>query len=732
MESSRAWLLGCMVAVALVVTRVVLHLAPDSVRLVGCDIHAVVYTTLSAAAMFWAARVKRADGAWLALSWSLLGLSFVMWTVANILWLRANLLGHSTSGSGPDIFFLFFYPLFLSGVLWFPRQRRSTRERVRLFLDLGVAALAAVVVQWVVIVAPTLAQMDDTKDVLTRIISLAYPTGDLLVMCAAFTLTWTGHHDGLRIPARLMAGGAAILVVIDTLYGYQLLTNTYQSGNWLGIGWTISLVTMGLAGVHAATGQARFSESSADSSADSSAKRPASFSPEVGSLLLSSVCFAVAWLVVSAHAESSGLSLTSWAVLAIIVMTVIRQALVVIDNRLLTERLVKANAELDQRVMTRTSELTQTQDQLRQSQKMDAIGRLSGSVAHDFNNLLTVILGSAEMGLQQDGLPDRVLKQLTLIRDAGRRAAELTRQLLTISRQAPVTVSATNVQTVMKEIGEMMKRLLGGGITLEVKIDSNPQHIMIDGGQLVQVIMNLAINARDAMPGGGLLTMQADVIDQGATVRIKVIDTGTGMDDATKQRLFEPFFTTKPVGKGTGLGLATVHGIVKQAGGRIEVSSRINHGSTFTVLFPAASRALEPTPELTSTRLNGLEGLRVMLVEDDPSVRAMAVHTLRALGAVVTDAMDGETALACWHAHDGEFDLVLTDARMPKVTGPQLILALRRLRADLPAILCSATVDDLANLVPADVETLAKPYSIDALLNAIQRVIGSLPHRGMK
>ena len=726
MESSRAWLLGCMVAMALVVTRIVLHLAPDSVRLVGCDIHAVVYTTLSAAAMFWAARVKRADGAWLAWSWSLLGLSFVMWTVANLLWLRANLLGQSTSGSVPDIFFLCFYPLFLAGVLWFPRQRRSPRERVRLLLDLGVAALAAVVVQWVVIVAPTLAQMDDTKDALTRFISLGYPTGDILVMCAAFTLTWTGHFDGLRIPARLMAGGAAILAVIDTLYGYQLLTNTYQSGNWLGIGWTISLVAMGLAGVHAATRHVR----PAVSSADSSARRSASFSPEAGSLLLSSVCFAVAWLVVSAHADSPSQSLTSWAVLAIIVLTVIRQALVVVDNRKLTEQLVKANAELDQRVMTRTSELTKTQDQLRQSQKMDAIGRLSGSVAHDFNNLLTVILGSAELGLQHKELPDRVRKQLTSIRDAGRRASELTRQLLTISRQAPVTVSATNVQAVMKEIGEMMTRLLGGGITLEVKIDSKPQHIMIDGGQLVQVIMNLAINARDAMPGGGLLTMQTDVIDHGATVRIEVIDTGTGMDDTTKQRLFEPFFTTKPVGKGTGLGLATVHGIVKQAGGRIEVSSRIDYGTTFTVLFPAASRAPEPTPELTSTRLNGLEGLRVLLVEDDPSVRAMAVHTLRALGAVVTDAMDGEAALTCWHAHDGEFDLVLTDARMPRVTGPQLILALRQLRADLPAILCSGTVENLANLVPADVETLAKPYSIDALLNAIQRVIGSPPHRG--
>lgn len=720
MESSRAWLLGCVVAVVLVVTRIVLHLTPDSVRLVGCDVHAVVYTTLSAAAMFWAARVKRADGAWLALSWSLLGLSFVMWTVANLLWLRANLLGQSTSGWIPDIFFLFFYPLFLAGVLWFPRQRRSTRERVRLFLDLGVAAMAAVVVQWVVIVAPTLAQMDDNKDVLTRLISLAYPTGDLLVMCAAFTLTWTGHIAGLRIPARLMAGGAAILVVIDTLYGYQLLTNTYQSGNWLGIGWTISLVAMGLAGVHAATSQAR--------TLDSSVKHAATFSPEAGSLLLSSVCFAVAWLVVSTHADNPGLSLTSWAVLAIIVLTVIRQALVVIHNRQLTERLVKANTELDQRVMARTSELTNAQDQLRQSQKMDAIGRLSGSVAHDFNNLLTVILGSAELGLQQNELSDRVRKQLTSIRDAGRRAAELTRQLLTISRQAPVTVSATNVQTVMKEIGEMMKRLLGGGITLEVKIDSKPQYIMIDGGQLVQVIMNLAINARDAMPGGGTLTMQADVIDQGSTVRIEVIDTGTGMDEATKQRLYEPFFTTKPVGQGTGLGLATVHGIVKQAGGRIEVSSRVDHGTTFTVLFPAASHATEPTPALTSTRLNGLEGLRILLVEDDPSVRTMAVHTLRALGAVVTDAMDGEAALACWHAHDGEFDLVVTDARMPRVTGTQLILTLRQLRADLPAILCSGTVESLANLVPEDVETLAKPYSIDALLNAIQRVIGSHPH----
>ena len=718
----RAWLLGCTVAGGLIFSRVALHLVSDTAdRRVGCDIHAVVYAALVAAAMFWAARAKRAEGEWLALNWSLLGLSFVMWTVANILWLRANLLGLSTSGAVPDIFFLCFYPLFLAGVAWFPRQRRSTRERVRLLLDLVVAALAALVVQWLVIVAPTLAHMDEKQDALTRFISLAYPIGDLLVMCAAFSLIWTGHIAGLRVPAWLMAGGSALLMVIDTLYGHQLLTNTYQSGNWLGIGWTISLVAIGLAGVHAATSQER--------SPDSCAKQAAAFRPEAGSLLLSSICFAVAWLVVSAHTTSPGLSLTSLAVLEIIVLTVIRQTLVVIDNRQLTQRLVQANADLDLRVMARTSELAHTQDQLRQSQKMGAIGRLSGSVAHDFNNLLTVIIGSAELGLQQNELPERVRKHLTSIRDTGRRAAELTRQLLTISRQAPVSVSPTNVQAVMKEIGEMMQRLLRGGITLEVKAGSKPLQILIDGGQLVQVIMNLAINARDAMPHGGMLTMQADAIDQGSTVRIQVVDTGTGMDDATKQRLFEPFFTTKPVGQGTGLGLATVHGIITQAGGRIEVATKVGHGTTFTVFFPAASRGPEPTPELTSNRLKGLDGLRVLLVEDEPSVRAMAMHTLRALGALVNEAPDGEAALEAWYAHEGGFDLVLTDMRMPRVTGSQLIIALRRLRPDLPVILCSGTVENLADLVPEDVETLGKPYSIDALLNSIQRVIGSLPHK---
>ena len=721
MASSRGWMLWCAIAGGLIVTRIGLHFAPDSIRQVACDVHALVYTTLVATAMFWAARVKRTEGSWLAVSWSLLGLSFVMWTAANALWLRASLLGLSSNGLAPDLLFLLFYPLFLAGVACFPRQRRSPRERIRLILDLVIAALAAVVVQWVVIVGPILEQIDDQQGILSRIISLAYPIGDLLAMCAACTLMWTSNVAGSRVPAWLMTAGTGLLVVIDTIYGYQLLTNSYQSGNWLGIGWTISLVAIGLAGVHAATSSVAIPTGSAPQST--------AFRPEAGSLLLSSVCFAVAWLVVSAHQVSPGLTLTSWAVLAIIVLTVIRQTLVVIDNRQLTERLMLVNADLDRRVLERTSELAKTQDQLRQSQKMDAIGRLSGSVAHDFNNLLTVILGCAELGLQSSGSSDRVRKQLTSIRDTGQRAAELTRQLLTISRRAPVSVSLTNVHKVMKEIGEMMQRLLQGGITMEVKIGNEPQQIMIDGGQLVQVLMNLAINARDAMPDGGTLTMQSELIDDGSMVRIRVTDTGTGMDEATKQQLFEPFFTTKPVGQGTGLGLATVHGIITQAGGRIEVVSTIGHGSTFIVLLPVATGRADTIPEQPANNGKGFVGLRVLLAEDEPAVRALAVHTLRALGAVVTEAADGAAALDSWHAHRCEFDLVFTDTRMPRVGGPQLIDELRQLRPYFPSILCSGTIEGLEKLVPEDVEILAKPYAIEALLQAVERVCGRLQQR---
>jgi len=384
------------------------------------------------------------------------------------------------------------------------------------------------------------------------------------------------------------------------------------------------------------------------------------------------------------------------------------------------------------------TERRRLEDQLRQAQKMEAIGRLAGGVAHDFNNLLTAILGSADLLL--DTLPpgEEAREEAGEIRAAGERAADLTRQLLAFSRQQVLEPRVLDVNTVLTGMEGLLRRLVGEDVDLRIVTGVPLGATRADRTQLEQVLLNLAVNARDAMPEGGKLTLEtADVdfepatlrrhsgVEPGRYVMIAVTDTGAGMDAATRERIFEPFFTTKAQGKGTGLGLATVYGIVRQSGGFIWVYSEPGQGSTFKVYLPrvdAPVEAAEP-PRRAPARL-GTE--TVLLVEDETVVRTLARKVLTANGYTVLPAAGGREALALVAGHAGPINLLLTDVVMPEMSGRQLAEELRARFPALPVLYMSGYSDEAVvrhGVVDVGSSYIQKPFTPDSLARKVRGVL---------
>jgi two-component system cell cycle sensor histidine kinase/response regulator CckA len=346
---------------------------------------------------------------------------------------------------------------------------------------------------------------------------------------------------------------------------------------------------------------------------------------------------------------------------------------------------VLENARLYQEIERSYQELTQTQAQLTQAQKMEAIGQLAGGIAHDFNNLLTVIAGRSAFVLQREGIEEATQRDVELISKTADRAAGLTRQLLAFSRKQVLQPKPLDLNTLVAGIVPMLRRLIGEDVELVTVAGDGLGPVMADAGQLEQVIMNLAVNARDAMPEGGMLRIETAVRDveqatrhargqvpPGEYVALIVQDAGGGMDAATLARIFEPFFTTKEVGKGTGLGLATVHGIVHQSGGHVAVDTTLGSGTTFTVYLPridAASETVEAPLERPSV-VRGQE--TVLLVEDDVQVRRLAAEFLTGCGYTVLETGDPLWALVVADRHQGEIHLLVTDIVMPAMRGPEM------------------------------------------------------------
>ena len=390
---------------------------------------------------------------------------------------------------------------------------------------------------------------------------------------------------------------------------------------------------------------------------------------------------------------------------------------------------------------TRAEEaLRQTEDQLRQSQKMEAVGRLAGGVAHDFNNLLTVIRGYSELLLARLAATDPIRKDMEEVKKAADRASGLTRQLLAFSRRQFVAPKVFEINALVTNLDGMLRRLLGEDIIeLCLELKAHVGSIRADPGQIEQVIMNLAVNARDAMPTGGRLTIETQTVtlakggvsevpglDPGSYVRVSVRDTGLGMDEETQSHLFEPFFTTKAKGKGTGLGLSTVYGIVKQSGGSITVESYPGKGTTFKIYFPRVEEGSQRIegPADSSDPARGRE--TILLVEDDPSVRGLVFEALRINGYTVLEARHGIEALLTGTKHMGPIHLLLTDVVMPQMSGPEVADKLTTLRPDMKVLYMSGYPDHpvfAQGGLKKATAFLQKPFTPNVLVQKVREVL---------
>lgn len=377
--------------------------------------------------------------------------------------------------------------------------------------------------------------------------------------------------------------------------------------------------------------------------------------------------------------------------------------------------------------------------QFRQAQKMEAVGTLAGGVAHDFNNLLTIINGYSEMLMNQLPNDDPMWELLVEIHKAGERAANLTRQLLAFSRKQMLEPIVLNLNTIVSDTEQMLRRLIGEDIILTVVLDPTLRPVRADPGQIQQVLMNLAVNARDAMPQGGRLTIETRhrVLDDryrlmhpqtlpGEYSTVVVTDTGTGMDAATKARIFEPFFTTKGERKGTGLGMAVVHGVVRQSGGEIEVYSELGKGTAFNVYFPVAKEALLPGKPSSGVMKMPTGTETILLVEDEDAVRALSRHILQSCGYTVIEARDGVEAIRVAQGHDGSIHLVVSDVVMPLLGGRQLAEQLEATRPGLKILFLSGYTDDAVirhGILQAETAFLQKPFSPAALAQKVRSVL---------
>jgi PAS domain S-box-containing protein len=382
--------------------------------------------------------------------------------------------------------------------------------------------------------------------------------------------------------------------------------------------------------------------------------------------------------------------------------------------------------------------LRRTEEQLRQAHKMDAVGQLAGGIAHDFNNLLTAILGYAEMLSEKLGPGHPQQREAEQIARAGRTAASLTRQLLAFSRRQVLQAAVLDLNVVVSNVERMLRRLIGEHIDLILRQSPDLPPLRVDAGQLEQVLLNLAVNARDAMREGGRLTIETSALDlpaanaydlpQGRCVVLRVKDTGCGMTAAVRERLFEPFFTTKEPGKGTGLGLSTVYGIVKQSGGAIAVDSVPGKGATFTVVFPAAAAheiaaGHEPS---ASTRAGVVRSETVLLVEDEPQVRALASLALRRAGYTVLEAQHPEEAIELAFSRSGPIDLILTDVVMPGMNGRVMVERLVTRYPQARILFMSGYTDDALEpigVAQGDVGFLNKPFTPKQLAERVREVI---------
>ncbi|HEY2024494.1 ATP-binding protein [Paraburkholderia sp.] len=420
------------------------------------------------------------------------------------------------------------------------------------------------------------------------------------------------------------------------------------------------------------------------------------------------------------------------------------------SRRLLSDRLdaqnalVQLNDSLESRISARTHELASANNRLMaeiherakvqavlvQSQKMEALGQLTGGIAHDFNNLLNVIMVNAELIARVSG-DERIRGMAATVKRATERGAKLTGQLLTFSRNSNPDLKAVDVAAMLQGMRDIIAVSLGSGIRYSNEFESSEMWTQADANQLELAVLNLAINARDAMPTGGRLDIRVTTRDapdatlkKGRYVVIEVTDTGAGIPPEVVPRVFDPFFTTKPVGKGTGLGLSQVYGIARQAGGAARIFSEEGVGTTVQIWLPRRERVAARPEVIAGAEVAATGDRRVLVVEDDSEVRAMLVESLRMLGYTVTEAADGPAGLM--RLRDDDPDLLMVDFAMPGMNGIDVISEARKLRADLPVILATGYADvDITGLAVKRCTILRKPFQLDDLARTVRLVLAA-------
>jgi two-component system cell cycle sensor histidine kinase/response regulator CckA len=405
------------------------------------------------------------------------------------------------------------------------------------------------------------------------------------------------------------------------------------------------------------------------------------------------------------------------------------------------EVLVMVRDITEQKLSERARQLLE--EQFRQAQKMEAVGQLAGGIAHDFNNLLTVMHGSSEMVLHHLPLEHPAREYLADIQRAGERAGTLTRQLLLFSRQQVLEPRVLSLNAVIGDAEKMLRRLIGEDIQFATKLAPDLAAVMVDPGQIEQVLLNLCVNARDAMPVGGSLTIETrnveldegysrthDNVKPGHYCMMSVSDTGSGMDEATRKRIFEPFFTTKGPGKGTGLGLAVVFGVVNQSGGHIEVYTEAGYGTVFKLYFPQVSKPATAVNAPAPSYLLPTGTETLLVAEDDDDVRALAKGILEQCGYTVLDAANGLQAMEVFAGHDGPIDMLISDVVMPHFSGRQLAEAIVRKQPNVKVLFLSGYTDDAVvrhGVLQAEFAFLQKPFTLIGLAMKVRQVLDQ-PH----
>jgi two-component system cell cycle sensor histidine kinase/response regulator CckA len=384
--------------------------------------------------------------------------------------------------------------------------------------------------------------------------------------------------------------------------------------------------------------------------------------------------------------------------------------------------------------------LARTEEQLRHAQKMEAVGRLAGGVSHDFNNVLSVVLSYTDMILSDLKSDDPMRADIEEIHKAGVRAADLTRQLLTFSRQQVVLSKVVDLNQIIAGMERLVGRLLGADVEVTLLPAARLGKVKADPGQIEQIVMNLVVNARDAMPQGGRLTVQTNNMEldehyasehlgvtAGPHVMLAVTDTGIGMDKETLAQVFEPFFTTKEKGKGTGLGLSIVFGIVKQSGGHVWVYSEPGKGTTFKVYLPRTDARADVSPSQPPPAEGGRGSETILLVEDDEQVRAVARGILRRSGYTVLEAPGAGEALLVVEQYGARINLIVTDVVLPRMNGPQLVERIRISRSDIKVLFMSGYTDEAIiqhGLLDSGVVFLQKPITPDSLTRKVREALG--------